>query len=133
MSIHQYMSKKSSKCIWVGNFNIFVCLCMSICNNYVPSTMVRDSSHTFRRNMFTKADTVAIYTRTNLIFHSNNESFCPHCVLSFVRKRSFNPVITYKAIFDEIVIVISLLCMSYLYFGKQNNYIHLSMRLHKYM
>jgi len=71
------MSIKLSPCIWVGNFNIYLCVCVCTCNNYV-SVMLLRSSYIFRRDIFMKTDTVAVHKKTS---YSNNATFCPHCLL----------------------------------------------------
>ena len=55
----------------MGNFNIFVCVCVCVCVHgiYASSTMLLESSHTFRSDMFMKADIVAVHKKIcNILF-----------------------------------------------------------------
>ena len=64
----------------VGNFNIFVCVCLSICvklcqlSCYLEVYIFSEATCSWKRILY-------LYRRKHVIFYSNNASFCPHCVL----------------------------------------------------
>ena len=74
-----------------------MCVYMSTFNNYVSAAMLLGSSHTFRGDMFMKADTVVVHKKTFF----NNAIFYPHCVL---RSPTFRFRIFYFSYFFMIIL-----------------------------